>query len=163
MATSIDHDSVVSRSSSQVQSVEYLTMRKCTSVLIDLVKSSLSTIGPAFFAEEYIGETTRDLIGPSSKTSDVERAQILVDLMTDQVRADPSMYMKFITLLEKEGPWVELFLKNIKQTYSSASLEFRLSMSCDERSDWLSGCGISATTVSHFKGVCILLDLAVGA
>ncbi|XP_064383163.1 uncharacterized protein LOC135331836 isoform X2 [Halichondria panicea] len=126
-------------------------MRKCTSVLIDLVKSSLSTIGPAFFAEEYIGETTRDLIGPSSKTSDVERAQILVDLMTDQVRADPSMYMKFITLLEKEGPWVELFLKNIKQTYSSASLEFRLSMSCDERSDWLSGCGISATTVSHFK------------
>ncbi len=79
-------------------------MHKCTSVLIDLVKSSLSTIGPAFFAEECIGETTRDLIGPSSKTSDVERAQILVDLMTDQVRADPSMYMKFIALLEKEGP-----------------------------------------------------------
>ncbi len=157
----INQHAIVPRCSSQAPlSIEYLTMRKCTSVLIDLVKSSLSTIGPAFFAEEYIGETTRDLIGPSSKTSDVERAQILVDLMTDQIRADPSMYIKFITLLEKEGPWVELFLKNVKQTYSSASLEFCLSMSCDEQSDWLSGCGISATTV---KGVCILLDLAVGA
>ncbi len=150
----INQHAIVPRCSSQAPlSIEYLTMRKCTSVLIDLVKSSLSTIGPALFENEYIGETTRDQIGPFSKMSVVERAQILVDLMTDQVRADSSMYDKFIILLEREGPWVNSFLKNVKQKYSSlVRLEFRQSMSCDELSDWLSLRGISETTVSHFKG-----------
>ena len=134
-------------------SIEYLTMRKCTSGLIDLVKSSLGTIGPALFGKGYIGETTRDRIGPSSKLSDIERAQTLVDLMTDQVRAKPSVYNNFVTLLEDEGSWVDSFLNNVKQTYSSlVRLEFRQTMSSDELSDWLSLCGISETTVSHFKG-----------
>ncbi len=152
MATN-QHSAVPKYSNQVPLSIEYRTIRKCTSVLIDLVKSSLSTIGPALFAEEYIGENTRDHIGPSSKLSDVDRAQIVVDLITDQVRADPSMYNNFITLLEKEGAWVDSFLKNVKQTYISlVRLEFRQSMSCDELSDWLSLCGISETTVSQFKG-----------
>ncbi len=96
---------------------EYITMRKSASVLLDLVKQSPNTIGTAMFAEEFISEYIRDLTGPTGNKADVEKAQILVNTMTDQVKANPRFFYKFIKLLEKEGPWTKHSIKTVIDTY----------------------------------------------
>ncbi len=103
--------------SEEATSREYITMRKSASVLLDLVKQSPITIGTAMFAEEFISEYIRDLTGPTSNKADVEKAQILVSTMTDQVKANPRFYYKFIKLLAKEGPWTKLCIETVEATY----------------------------------------------
>ena len=103
--------------SEEATSREYTTMRKSAPVLLDLVKQSPITIGTAMFAEEFISEYIRDLTGPTSNKADVEKAQILVSTMTDQVKANPRFYYKFIKLLQREGPWTKLCIETVEATY----------------------------------------------
>ncbi|XP_064403627.1 uncharacterized protein LOC135349078 [Halichondria panicea] len=105
------------KDSEEATSREYITMRKSASVLLDVVKQSPITIGTAMFAEEFISEYIRDLTGPTGNKADVEKAQILVNTMTDYVKANPRSYYKFIKLLEKEGPWTKHSIKTVKATY----------------------------------------------
>ena len=102
---------------SQSESQEYFTFCKSTSVLIDLVKESPTSIASSLFSEEHLSPYKYNLVGPTSKMSDIEKAQLLVTAMTDRVKAKPSNFHALLALLKKEGSWVECYLEEVEENY----------------------------------------------
>ena len=107
----------------KLYSKEYLAVCKSISVLIDLVKASPTTIAASLFAEGYVSPYQFDLVGPSSKMSDVEKAQLLVTAMTDRVKANPANFDALLALVRKEGTWVECYLAEVEKIYQVVNEE----------------------------------------
>ena len=103
--------------SSPFESQEYLAFCKGTSVLIDLVKESPTSIASLLFSEKHLSPYKYNLVGPTSKMSDIEKAQLLVTAMTDRVKAKPSNFHALLALLRKEGPWVDCYLEEVEENY----------------------------------------------
>ena len=108
---------MAARQSSPSESQEYLTFCRSTSVLIDLVKQSPTSIASSLFSGEHLSPYQYDCIGPTSKMSDIEKAQLLVTAMIDRVKAKPSNFHALLALLKKEGSWVECYLKEVEEKY----------------------------------------------
>ena len=102
---------------------EYHTMKKSANILLDFIKESPTKIGTAMFAAGFLSENQRDRVSATGGITDVDKAQILVNAMTDQVKMNPEAYHKFIDLLkEKAGEsdiWVTPYLEKIERTYLS--------------------------------------------
>ena len=107
---------MAARQFSPSESQEYRTFCRSTSVLIDLVKQSPTTIASSLFSGEHLSPYQYDCIGPTSKMSDIEKAQLLVTAMIDRVKAKPSNFHALLALLKKEGSWVECYLGRLKKT-----------------------------------------------
>ena len=101
--------------SSPSESQEYLAFCRSTSVLIDLVKESPTTIASSLFSEKHLSSYKYNLVGPTSKLSDIDKAHVLVTAMTDRVKAKPSNFHALLALLRKEGSWVDCYLEEVEE------------------------------------------------
>ena len=122
---------------SPTESQEYIAICKSTSVLIDLVKASPTTIATSLFSNGYLSQYQYDLIGPTSKMSDIEKAQILVTAMTDRVKALPANFHVLLAVLNKEGSWVECYLDEIEENYRIVN-EQLISEDCSDTDSYYS-------------------------
>ncbi|XP_064381914.1 uncharacterized protein LOC135330889 isoform X3 [Halichondria panicea] len=117
------------------QSIEYKTMVKCASSSLDCIKSSPNSIGTAMFAEGYISEYVRDSVGDTS-VSKVDKAQLLLNTITDHVKTDPLAYHGFVEIIRKEGTWASCYLERLQNVYEELSLEARqIEEQCSSDSD----------------------------
>ena len=107
---------------SSYQSIEYQTMVKCASSNLNCIKSSPNTIGTAMFGEGYISEYVRDIVG-STSVSGVDKAQQLLNTITDRVKTDPLAYNGFVEIIRNEGTWACCYLEQLQKVYEELSLE----------------------------------------
>ena len=107
-----------SADSTQTSTPEYRTMRKCYVKLIDLLKSSIDTVGDALFAEEHISEDLRDTLRMNS-VKQINKAREVVDCLMDRVKHRPSVYSEFVLILENQGPWAKLIVDELNTCYQS--------------------------------------------
>ncbi len=114
--------SIKSASESSDQSVEYKTMVKCASSILDCIKASPNSIGTAMFAKGYISEYVRDIVG-STSVSRVDKAQQLLNTITDRVKTDPPAYHGFVDIIKKEGIWTSCYLDEFQKAYEETSSE----------------------------------------
>ena len=81
------------------------------------MKSDLSTISDYLWQEDMIPETVRETLSQIF-VSDRKRATILVDYVTDCIKNTPSYFQRFVSVVEKLGPWAEDMLKQLKETFA---------------------------------------------
>ncbi len=116
-------------------SIEYKTMVKCASSILNCIKSSPNSIGTAMFAEGYISEYVRDSVGDTS-VSKVDKAQMLLNTITDRVKTDPLAYNGFVEIIRNEGTWACCYLERLQNAYKKLSLEARqIKEQCSSDSD----------------------------
>ncbi len=116
------------------QSIEYKTIVKCASSILDCIKSSPNSIGTAMFAEGYISEYVRDSVGDTS-VSKVDKAQQLLNTITDRVKTDPLAYNGFVEIIRNEGTWACCYLEQLQKVYEELSLEAQQIEQCSSDSD----------------------------
>ena len=104
--------------STQTSTPEYRTMQKCYVKLIDLLKSSIDTVGDALFAEGHISKDVKEKLGMESMTP-TEKARKVVDCLLDRVKHHPSVYSEFVMILEKQGPWTKMTVNELNTRYQS--------------------------------------------
>ena len=113
MATKQVLDSVLS---TPTISPEYATMCECYPKLVTLVQQSPSTIGTALFARNFLAPNVRNFVN-DRMVSETEKAQRLVDTMTDRIQHFPDSFNDFIDVLEKEGPWTKDIVKELRDLH----------------------------------------------
>ena len=113
MATKQPLDSVLS---TPTISPEYETMCECCPKLVALIRQSPSTIGNALFARNFLAPNVRNFVN-DRMVSETEKAQKLVDTMTDRIQHYPSSFNDFVQILEKEGPWTSDMVKELRDLY----------------------------------------------
>ena len=74
------------------------------------------------FAEGYISEYVRDIVGATS-VSGVDKAQQLLNTITDRVKTDPLAYNGFVEIIRNEGTWACCYLERLQKVYEELSLE----------------------------------------
>ena len=97
-------------------SPEYETMCKCCPKLVTLIRQSPSTIGNALFARNFLAPNVRNFVN-DRMVSETEKAQRLVDTMTDRIQHFPDSFNDFVQILEKEGPWTSDMVKELRDLY----------------------------------------------
>ena len=93
-------------------SPEYETMCECCPKLVTLIRQSPSTIGNALFARNFLAPNVRNFVN-DRMVSETEKAQRLVDTMTDRIQHFPDSFNDFIDVLEKEGSWTKDIVKEL--------------------------------------------------
>ena len=111
-------ESSESADSTQTSTPEYRTMRKCYVKLIDLLKSSIDTVGDALFAEGHISKDVKEKLGMESMTP-TEKARKVVDCLMDRVKHRRSVYSELVMILEKQGPWTKMTVDELNTCYQS--------------------------------------------
>ena len=106
-------DSVLS---TPIISPEYETMCECCPKLVTLIRQSPSTIGNALFARNFLAPNVRNFVN-DRMVSETEKAQRLVDTMTDRIQHFPDSFNDFIDVLEKEGPWTSDMVKELRDLF----------------------------------------------
>ena len=99
-------------------SPEYETMCECCPKLVTLIRQSPSTIGNALFARNFLAPNVRNFVN-DRMVSETEKAQRLVDTMTDRIQHFPDSFNDFIDVLEKEGPWTNDMVKELRDLYKA--------------------------------------------
>ena len=99
-------------------SPEYETMCECCPKLVTLIRQSPSTIGNALFARNFLAPNVRNFVN-DRMVSETEKAQRLVDTMTDRIQHFPDSFNDFIDVLEKEGPWTNDMVKELRDIYKA--------------------------------------------
>ena len=111
-------ESSESADSTQTSTPEYRTMQKCYVKLIDLLKSSIDTVGDALFAEGHISKDVKEKLGMESMTP-TEKARKVVDCLMDRVKHRPSVYSELAMILENQGPWTKMTVDGLNTCYQS--------------------------------------------
>ena len=70
-------------------------------------------IGNALFARNFLAPNVRNFVN-DRMVSETEKAQRLVDTMTDRIQHFPDSFNDFIDVLEKEGPWTSDMVKELR-------------------------------------------------
>ena len=99
-------------------SPEYKTMCECCPKLVTLIRQSPSTIGNALFARNFLAPNVRNFVN-DRMVSETEKAQRLVDTMTDRIQHFPDSFNDFVDVLEKEGPWTNDMVKELCDLYKA--------------------------------------------
>ncbi len=81
------------------------------------------------FAKGYISEYVRDIVG-STSVSGVDKAQRLLNTITDRVKTDPLAYNGFVDIIKKEGIWTSCYLDEFQKAYEEPSSEVLLGNCC---------------------------------
>ncbi len=81
------------------------------------------------FAEGYISEYVRDIVG-STSVSVVDKAQLLLNTITDRVKTDPPAYNGFVDIISKEGIWASCYLDGFQKVREELSIEASLLENC---------------------------------
>ena len=97
-------------------SPEYETMCECCPKLVTLIQQSPSTIGNALFARNFLAPNVRNFVN-DRMVSETEKAQRLVDTMTDRIQHFPDSFNDFLQILEKEGPWTSDMVKELRDLF----------------------------------------------
>ena len=97
-------------------SPEYETMCECCPKLVTLIRQSPSTIGNALFARNLLAPNVRNFVN-DRLVSETEKAQRLVDTMTDRIQHSPNSFKVFIDVLEKEGSWTDEMVEQLRDLY----------------------------------------------
>ena len=97
-------------------SPEYETMCECCPKLVTLIQQSPSTIGNALFARNFLAPNVRNFVN-DRMVSETEKAQRLVDTMTDRIQHFPDSFNDFLQILEKEGPWTNDMVKELRDLF----------------------------------------------
>ena len=97
-------------------SPEYETMCECCPKLVTLIRQSPSTIGNALFARNFLAPNVRNFVN-DRMVSETEKAQRLVDTMTDRIQHFPDSFNDFLQILEKEGPWTSDMVKELRDLF----------------------------------------------
>ncbi len=71
------------------------------------------------FAEGYISEYVRDIVGATSVYG-VDKAQQLLNTVTDR---NPLAYNGFVKIIRNEGTWACCYLERLQKVYEELSLE----------------------------------------
>ena len=113
MATKQPLDSVLN---TPTISPEYEAMCECCPKLVTLIRQSPSTIGNALFARNFLAPNVRNFVN-DRMVSETEKAQRLVDTMTDRIQHFPDSFKDFMDVLEKEGPWTSDIVKELRDLF----------------------------------------------
>ena len=102
------------------ESPGYETMCECYPQLVALIQQSPSTIGNALFSRNFLAPSVRNFVH-DRMVSETEKAQKLVDTMTDRIQHFPSSFNDFVEILKKEGPWTSEMVKELRHLYRAKS------------------------------------------
>ncbi len=85
------------------------------------------------FAEGYISEYVRDIVGDTS-VSKVDKAQLLLNTITDRVKTDPLAYHGFVEIIRNEGTWASCYLERLQKIYEELKAQ-QIEEQCSSDSD----------------------------
>ena len=92
-------------------------MRECHVVLVDLLKPAIASLGDVLFARGLIPLDMKDSVQETSRPS--AAARLVVSCLTTQVKYNPSVYHKFVSILREQGQWTELIVERLSSCYES--------------------------------------------
>ena len=99
------------------ESPEYMTMRKYTKALIQLLKHSIKHLGDTLYANELIPQSLYDEIILCENRESIARR--VVNFMTTQVRDEPSKYRLYTKALEEQGQWTHSIVEKMTIHYET--------------------------------------------
>ena len=131
-------------------SPEYETMCECCPKLVTLIRQSPKSIGNALFARHFLAPNVRNFVN-DRMVSETDKAQRLVDTMTDRIQHYPNSFNDFIDVLEKEGPWTNDMVKELRDLYKAKTV---CVVDGDQLSDDVSSEDSFHTAASELDEVC---------
>ena len=93
-------------------------MIECYEVLVNLLKPSIDSLGDTLLSRWLIPLDIIEKLRISSTAAD--KARVLLDCLTGQVKYNESAYHKFVSILREQGQWTESILEKLTSCYSRA-------------------------------------------
>ena len=109
---------------------EYLTLRKSYQLIVAHFKSQPGDICDAFFQKGYVPPAVRDYVRTHG-IPDSEKAQKLVDTLSDKVELDPNIFHGFMNFLKHEGPWADTIVEKLEEIFKKE--QANLTFECESK------------------------------
>ena len=106
------------RSKSEMESPEYEALNRCSATLLVYIQQSPSDIVDQLKPSGSLAPEVLSFLN-NPKLNEDEKARIIIDVMTKQVKIDSRVFHVFVSALKAAGPWTKGAVNILENKYKT--------------------------------------------